>query len=56
MFFHDFSRKNDENQGNRRKMKETKENIYFYEKILKNEKCAAFRAGSAGPVGKNMIF
>ena len=30
--------------------------IYFYEKILKNEKCADFYADLAGPVGKNMIF
>ena len=28
----------------------------FMKKILKNEKCAAFRAESAGPDGKNMIF
>ena len=42
MVFDDFSRKNDENQGNRRKMKETKEIIYFYEKKHKNESCAVF--------------
>ena len=30
--------------------------VYFYEKILKNEKCADFYADHAGPVGKNMIF
>ena len=28
----------------------------FYEKILKNESCAAFSGDQDWPVGKNMIF
>ena len=42
MFFQEKMPKIKENQGNRRKMKETKEIIYFYEKKHKNESCAVF--------------
>ena len=43
MIFQEKMTKIKDNQGNRRKMKETKEVIYFYEKNThKNESCAVF--------------